>query len=319
MMDRVNPASTVLTFVVCCLFSLACEQRGRGDTAVAPGQFEVYLRQHHYGTVRLDSDSETNIGTVEVKVNGRRLNFFVDSGTPRTTLTAECAKHLKLDVRDTGHTTSGVGGTIEGDEGIALIQSFTMGDFEINRTNTIFVFPRSAHVMGGLDGVLGLDFMQLNDLIYPVGGTGFLLKPGPTPVVSIATYMAQLGFKPIPLSFRSGHLIVNGHLNNRPMNAVVDTGAAFSTFDSAYVHALLGHAIPSLPISLSGFDGRVPDEYRFTPTEMDLEGFQVPPVMIVSSNAPMFSKDEVTGLLGVDLLATHRAIIDLGSDTLWLK
>jgi hypothetical protein len=284
-------------------------------------QFEAYMLQHHYIAARLDRDDRTyNVQTVDVKINGQKLTFFVDSGTPQTILTVGCARDLHLDVHNTGRVDSGVDGVIQGNEGTALIQSFIMGNSEINRTNTVAIFPKGAHVRGGLGGVLGLDYMRLNAVVYPVGGTGFLLKPGPTPAVSIAAFMGQLGYTAVPLSFRAGHLIVNGHINGHPISAIVDTGAAFSMFDSVFVRGVLGHAIPSLPMALSGFDGKVADEYRFTPSEFDVDGFKIPPVMLVSSNAAMFAKDGgITGLLGVDLLGTHRAIIDMGRDTLWLK
>jgi hypothetical protein len=131
--------------------------------------------------------------------------------------------------------------------------------------------------------------------------------------------MDQLGFKPLAVSVDDGHLDLTGHLNGHPMKAMIDTGADFTTFDSTYVQAVLGHDMRSLPFEMMGLDGRSPKEYQFLPNELDMEGIKFAPILIVSATSPSFAREGFTGLLGVDLLATHSAIIDLGSDTLWLK
>jgi hypothetical protein len=142
-------------------------------------QFGTYVLQHHYVAVELGHDgATTNSQTVAVRINGHKLILLVDSGTSGSCLTSECAHDLKLDVHDAGFTDWGAGGEIKGNFGVALVKSFTIGGWEINRTNTIQVLPRGVHFSGS-DGIMGLDLMSFNKAIYPVGGTGFLLKPGP--------------------------------------------------------------------------------------------------------------------------------------------
>jgi hypothetical protein len=293
---------------------------GRCETASISKEFNAYMVQNHYVAVPLDQDERAiNAQTVSAEMNGRKLTLLVDTGTSRTLLSAATARRMKLDVQDTGKSDWGVGGQIQGNIGIALIQSFTLGQFPINRTNTVEVFPKSAHNIGFTDGVLGLDVMRLNAVIYPVGGTAFLLKPGGTPSVSIASYMQRLGFTPLALTAREGSLMIDGHINDHPMQAKIDSGACFSTFDSTFVRNAVGYDVPALPMDLEGFDGNAQESCRFRPKKFDLEGFDIPPFEIVSARVPSFLRGGFTGLLGVDVLGTHRAVVDFGNDILWMK
>lgn len=304
--------------LLCLTAFFCCTENARCLPEISK-EFEAYMLEHHYGVMPTDQgDGNINRQTVEAKINGRKVMLVVDTGAWRTVLTNECARRLKLDVHDTGHSDWGFGGNIQGNMGVALVQSFTLSGCEINRTNTIGVFPKSAYA-GFNDGLLGLDFLRLNAVILPVGGSGFLLKPGPTPVVSIVSYMNQLGYKPIPVSYSQGGLMIEGHINSHLMRARVDSGAVFSVFDPAFVRIALGHNITSMPVQLEGVDGRATENYRFTPTELDFGGFNVQPIMLVATHTPIFSEHGFAGFLGFDLLGLHRGIIDLGDDILWIK
>jgi hypothetical protein len=40
---------------------------------------------------------------------------------------------------------------------------------------------------------------------------------------------------------------------------------------------------------------------------------------MLATHSPILKSGELEGLLGVDIMGTHRAIIDLGESLLWLK
>jgi hypothetical protein len=212
----------------------------------------------------------------------------------------------------------GVGGMVKGDEGIALITSFTLNNYEINRTNTINILSKSAH-MTGEDGFLGFDCLRLNAVILPVGSRRFLFKPGSSPAAPIDHYMGLLGFVSVPLREVKGELFIDGQVNGFPLKAVVDCGAAMSTFDLTYVRKTLGVNVPSLNAYVQGLDGNRSDAYGFTPKTMYLGSLKVDPLEMQACETAFLRKAGLDMLLGYDLLASHQAIIDLGHDTLWLK
>jgi predicted aspartyl protease len=293
-------------------FSLAA--KGDDDPARALGK---YLGQHGYGRMGVNN-SEANRQMVEAKINGKRVYLAIDTGCDRTILTADCARRLRLDVHDTGKEDWGAGGQIKGDTSVALINSFTLDNYEINRTNIIGVLPKSAD-LGDEDGLLGFDFLKLNAVILPVGAHFILFKPGNSPAAAIDHYMDLLGFKPIPLQYSKGGLRVEGHLNGHAFTALVDCGAEFTAFDLDYVRKILGDDTSSLNLDMRGLDGRHTTTYGFVPRNLDYGGFPIEPTELGAFATPSFAKYGIDALLGADLLARHQAIIDLGQDTLWLK
>ena len=188
----------------------------------------------------------------------------------------------------------------------------------MNRTNTIRVLSPAAHVTR-CDGLLGLDYLRLNAAIYPVAGSGLLVKPGAVPAVSISSYLSHLGYTSVPLVFAGSVMIAEGHLEDHPMRMAIDTGAGFSTFDVGFVRTALGRALTLMEIPIEGVDRKTPDEYRFTPKEIDVGGFRLPPIQLAASQTPSFAEGGINAFMGQDLMGTHRAIVDLGDSVLWLK
>jgi hypothetical protein len=234
-------------------------------------------------------------------------------------LTIQCARSLGLDIHDTGHTTGGLGGEIKGNEGIALMQSFQLPFGDINRTNTIMILPKKADLGWELDGLFGLDFLELNAAIYPIGGHGILFKPGPSPPVSITDYMTKIGFRAVPLLGGGGHIWVEGHINGMPMKFIVDSGAFVSDFRLSSVHAALREDIGSTILPIAGLDGKRATSFGFTPKSMDIGGFDVSHESFLASEETTFEQDHFDGLVGVDLLGSHSAVVDLGGHTLWMR
>jgi predicted aspartyl protease len=283
-------------------------------------EFEEYMLQHHYGAVALDnSDRSVNEQTVEAKINGREVTLALDTGSPRTVLTQKCARRLGLNVVDTGHVTSGIGGATAGNLGIAQVQSFTLGGCEINRLSTIFVLPKDGHA-GMTDGLLGLDYLRLNVAIIPVAGSGFLIKPGTVPVVSIRSYLTKLGYTPVALATNlHSRLLAESHINGHAVTVMIDSGACYSTFDAESVSLAMEHNVTSTGLVTEGIDGHRQENFRFTPAKFDLGGIELPPLTMLATSSPLLKHGEVEGLLGVDVMGMHRGIVDLGENLLWLK
>ncbi len=291
----------------------------QADVSGVSAEFQTYMLAHHYAAAQLDRAGNTNKQTIDVKIDGKTVTLVFDSGADHTLISADCARRLHLNVQVTKFAVTGVGGKVNGVYGLALIQSFTIGGYPINRTNTIAVIPDTGKLGWAQDGLFGLDFMHLNAAILPVGGHGFLFKPGPAPRVPIDSYMNRLAFKPIQMAVENGAFVANGHLNGQPFHARIDSGSDFTVFDLAFVRKVLGRNPVFMNFSFSGLDGKEFDGYRFTPASMDLAGVSIPPVTIVATDMPGITQIGTNALFGYDLLALHDSVIDTGTGTLWLK
>jgi predicted aspartyl protease len=295
-----------------------CAALARADMPALSREFEQYMQAHHYAAVRLESGG-TNKQWIEAKINGVTVHLILDTGCPRTSLTYSCARDLGLDIHDLPKPTGGLDGEVQGKAGIALIKSFQLPFGEINRTNTIMVLPKHANMDWGADGLLGLDYLILNAAVYPVGGRGILLKPGPASAAPISDYMTRLGFKPVPLFAGLGHIWVQGHINGVAMKFLVDTGAPLSDFRAESVRAAMGGDVYQTPLVASGLDGKREASFQFTPPHMDIGGIDLSHESFLSGGAFIFEHEHFDGLVGFDLMGAHRGIIDLGGHILWMK
>jgi predicted aspartyl protease len=298
------------------IFLLMISVAGRGATDPNRG-LGAYLTQHGYCATRVDNGGK-NTEVVEAKINGKEIPLLIDSGADRTCVSASCARHLRLDVHDTGIQGHGVGGASEGTDGIALLQSFKLNDFDINRTNTIMVLPKGAYVPDG-DGLLGFDFLHLNSMILVVGANILLFKPGPGAAAPLDEYLRPMGFTPIPLRHEQSGYRIEGKLNGQPFDAIVDSGAEFSAFDFDYANRVAQAAPNNLQMSFYGVDGHALTTYSFTPKQLSIGSLAVHPIEITTTKNPYFTKWGANDLLGYDLLGTHKAIVDFGHNVLWMQ
>lgn len=307
--------------VIACLFALlAFDRIARADMPTLSKEFEEYMLAHHYVAVGLEAGG-TNEQWVRAKINGQSIVMEVDTGCNRTCLTYQCARNLGLDIHEMSDELCGTGGVIQGKHGIALINSLDMRFGAINRTNTLEILPKSANIQWGVDGYFGADFLRLNAAVFPLGGHGILLKPGPTPAVSISDYMTRLNFESVPLHEEGGQLWVEAHLNGKALKLLIDSGAGFTNIRAASVRAALNpnEIYSNQWLTLQGLDGKRQTSFYFTPKQFNLSGLDVSGQTLLATDSAGFNKDNYDGLLGVDLLGLHKAILDFGNGILWMK
>ena len=141
----------------------------------------------------------------------------------------------------------------------------------------------------------------------------------------LAGFLSARGYQRLPLT-RSvvGHFHTAGTLNGRPVEVLVDTGAA-STVASMSVIRSLGLRTEWLNRDAGGAGGAL-DQYRvdgadlrlgsFVPRLRGLIGLDFDPV-----NATLRAQGsaEVDVILGVDVFDAHAAVIDYPTSSLFLK
>jgi hypothetical protein len=274
-----------------------------------------FLYDNGYVSMQVENNGH-NQELVRVGINGSGANLALDTGCGRTCLTNKFARNLNLPVQKAPDPMVGVGGHLAG-AGSALLNSFTLNNSPINRTDTIRVFPPGATAPA--DGLLGYDFMRLNSMILPVGENYFLYRPGPAPPPEFDSYLKAAGFQPIPLTFGEGGLRAEGSLNGHPMVAVVDCGANFTLFDSDFVKMTVGALVVQSRMISWGVDGRPMFVGIFNAEKLTFGGLTFPPTRTTTAAGTTLRTIHAQALLGYDLLAQHRAIIDLGHNVLWMK
>jgi hypothetical protein len=256
---------------------------------------------------------------VNAFINGHKVKLAVDTGSPFTCLTYRRARDLGLNVQPIKVSWWGTGGPVAGHYGIASIQSFNLVFGAINHTSALIILPKEASLNENIDGVIGADYLALNAAIFPVGGEGILFRPGPAAHVSIADYMAKSNFTGVPMTVGHGAIWIVGYLYGEPLDLKIDSGATFSNFRMARVEIVLGKKkLHSTTLTEHGLDGRDEASFYFTPDDFTLGRFSIAHQTYLATNAASFDKDKYDGLAGFDLLGEHKAIIDFGSDMLWL-
>jgi hypothetical protein len=138
---------------------------------------------------------------------------------------------------------------------------------------------------------------------------------------AVADVLSRHGFRRFMMS-RSpvGHLKLAGHLDGRPIDIVLDTGASKTLVELNYCRS---EGISVTDTGLAGHGGNV---YTLGDIQMTLEGLAVRTDGIValdmsSTNQRLVTKgvDPIRAVIGQDVLRYHQAVIDYGTLTLFLK
>lgn len=141
----------------------------------------------------------------------------------------------------------------------------------------------------------------------------------------LTDFLKGRGYRQLPLS-RSvvGHFHTQGTLNGRPLEILVDTGAACTCVALSLVRAL-GISCERVDDAAAGAGGTF-EQFRvdgadlrlgsFTPRINSLAGFDFEHV-----NAPLRANGsaEVDMILGVDVFDAHAAVIDYETQSLFLR
>jgi Aspartyl protease len=144
-------------------------------------------------------------------------------------------------------------------------------------------------------------------------------------VSELADFLAAHDYMRVPLR-RSvlGHFHTNGTLNGRPVEVLVDTGAAITVVAMSVVQAI-GLRTEWLNREAGGAGGAL-DQYRVEGAVLQL-GSLVPRLAGPAGldfehiNAPLRANGstEVEVILGADVFDAHAAVIDYATESLFLR
>jgi hypothetical protein len=143
--------------------------------------------------------------------------------------------------------------------------------------------------------------------------------------MDLPTFLLGAGFRQVPLSRTGvGHFQTAGRLNGRDVVVLIDTGAA-STVVSLALARELGLALHKAPHQGGGAGAARLDVYFAPGADLRLGGLRprgqaLMAVDLTHANQALALKGQspVDVILGADVFDAHAAVIDYGSNSLFL-
>ena len=138
---------------------------------------------------------------------------------------------------------------------------------------------------------------------------------------AIAELLSRHGFRRFAMSrTQVGHLKLVGQLDGRPIDIVLDTGAAKTIVDLSYCRS------EGIAVSDTGQAGHGGNVYTLGDVRLTLEGLLIRTdgifaIDMTSTNQRLMMKgvDPIRAVIGQDVLRHHQAVIDYATLALFLK
>jgi predicted aspartyl protease len=281
----------------------------------------------HYGPL--------NKMIVSVRINGYPAKLLVDTGASQIILDKNVAEsagirpfqralnQVRFSVPSQVFT---MGSEINGQLlPVGLAQNITAGS--MNFGNNPVALRDSSHSggtgAGRVDGILGLDILLRYKAVVNCRTKLIFFKVDRARRTNLSAIAASEKFARIPMQREeNGVLTVLCSIRGQPARLLVDTGAFVTTLDEAFVKAL---GIGSEPTRISAQFGRGESKPISAAKINDLHigAFKVPSGKLGVARLPNFAlrqgNSRIAGILGMDTLYIHHAIIDLDSLNLFLK
>jgi hypothetical protein len=146
----------------------------------------------------------------------------------------------------------------------------------------------------------------------------------------IAELLSRHGFRRFMMSRTGvGHLLLAGHLDDRPIDIVLDTGAGKTFVELSYCRsegiAVIDTGQPGAPAAGAG-SSTVSNVYTLGDVRLTLEGLPVRSdgifaIDMTHTNQKLMMRgvDPIRAVIGQDVLRYHQAVIDYATLALFLK
>jgi len=259
--------------------------------------------------IRFKKDANDRM-TVPVLLSGHGpYRFLVDTGADRTAISRDLARTLNYTADDTAslHSVTGVSTVTT-----ATVPALQMTRKEIRNISA----PLLEGANMGADGILGLDSLRSQRILFDFGNNMMSIVPSATP-----------DFKPEPGTIvvqgtrRNGRLVLTeATANDHPVTVVIDTGSQVSIGNDALRHALLGSKMlkASGQVDLISVTGaKITGDYMFI-HELEIGGIGLKDLAIVFANAHTFKQLKLDKkpaiLLGMNAIRAFKKVsIDFAS------
>ena len=274
--------------------------------------------------------SDWNKMLMEVTVNGHRARFVVDTGAGYSVLDAGRARSLRVSPVG-ADSPYGEFTNLNGEiYRVGYINKLRAGAMDFGGGPIALFRPANAeaaiHSRGGDDsaaGILGADILTRYKAVINCSTKTIFFKTDSSPRLQIAQFAASQHFTRVPLREEvTRAFTVPASINGHPCRLLVDTGAFITTFDLRRAKEF-GLSFTGTKMKGSFADGVSRQVAIGQVRNLKIGDYHVPPQKLAATVMPDFAVDQgqlnLAGILGMELLALNRAIIDFESMSLFLK
>jgi len=258
------------------------------------------------------------------RINGRRANLLVDTGSNQIILNAAAAASFGVQTSQGGlfylQQTQINGQSLP----VGFAQSLIAGSMSFGST-PVTLRKSSRSDTGGtpIDGVLGLDVLTRHKAVINCRTKLIFFKVDQTRQVDLSSVALEEKFTRIPLQReQNGALTVPCSIRGQPARLFVDTGAFLTIFHEAFLKSV-GVSVEATRISAYFAAGASRKISAGQINDLRIGGFRTPPAKFGVAALPNFTLRQgsarVSGILGMDTLYDCHGIIDLDSMNLFLK
>lgn len=270
-------------------------------------------RLTRYATLPMTTLSDGRIA-VPVTVQGREMNFMVDTGGISATMTSEQASALGLTFKGTFRWLGGVAGS--------LMTSYVSPDnFALGRLQgsglPVYIDTRLSGV--GVDGTLSPDMMSRFDVDFDFArGNLNLFSQDHCPGGVVYWTAGDHVVVPVELA-PSGHIRVPVLVDGKPLTAMIDSGSVTSVMSVHAAKALgISETDPKLKLKSSFGLGQKYREYTYPFQTLALDG-----ITVKTPHITVFSDETVKGvredmILGIGILRQLHVYIAYKEHKLYL-
>jgi predicted aspartyl protease len=259
-----------------------------------------------------------------VRINGRRANLLVDTGSNQIILNAAAAASFGVQTSQGGlpyiQQTRINGQSLP----VGFAQSLIAGGMSFGSTPV--TLRKSSHSDTGgtpIDGVLGLDVLTWHKAVINCRTKLIFFKVDQARQVDLSSVASEEKFTRIPLRREeNGALTVACSIRGQPARLFVDTGAFLTIFHEAFLKSV-GVPIEATRVSAHFAFGASRKISAGQINDLKIGGFKTPPSKFGVTALPNFTLRQgsarVSGILGMDTLYNCHGIIDLDNMNLFLK
>lgn len=270
----------------------------------------------HYGPL--------NKMIMSARINGQRANLLVDTGSNQVILNAAAA--ASFGIQSSQGSLGYIRFTQINGQGLPMgfAQNLTAGGMRFGSTLVTLRESRHSDTGGAaVDGVLGLDVLTRHKAVINCRTKLIFFKVDQSRQMDLSSVASEEKFTRIPLRReRNGALTVPCSIRGQPARLFVDTGAFLTIFHEAFLKSV-GIPMKATRISAHFAPGASRKISAGQINDLKIGNFKTPPAKFGVTALPNFTLRQgsarVSGILGMDTLYDHYAIIDLDGMNLFLK
>jgi predicted aspartyl protease len=285
-----------------------------------------------YEALPLERSSQNHL-LVRAEINGKPAVLLVDTGAPLSAVAVDRATHFGMDpvsAKSRIPSRLNINGAFNA---MSIARSLRLGALNLVDEAMVLIdfsyLRQSKNEEGGnkreSDGILGTDILSPLAAVLDYDRMLLVLKIDPHVSGRIPGFNFR-GHRRVRMHESEGYnLYVDGSVNGTKARLMVDTGAFATLLHSQFV---LRMKIPlqqtkfrSVGVNLAQSRVRLANINRFSIGSLDMQSHKVGVINLerLIHGGLLEAKPPVAGLLGSEMLARYHAIIDFGTNSLYLK